>query len=478
MSQLTLLPVLLPFLLGFSIYLIPPSARWLALSTTLVSAAYALRLFSLPTAIELHWLDHFGVTLIADNLSSFFILANALVTAAVILNCWPTARSAFFYIQAIVLHGSLNAVFISADLISLYVALEIISISAFLLIAYPRSDRAIWIGLRYLFISNTAMLFYLVGAVLTYQANHSFAFSGLQSAPPEAIALVLLGLLTKGGIFVSGLWLPLTHAEATAPVSALLSGIAVKAGVFPLLRCALLVPALQTPILILGLATALLGVVYAMVETDVKRLLAFSTISQLGFVLASPAAGGFYALSHGLAKALLFLNAGALPSRNLQQLREQPLPATLWWPLALGSLSISGLPLLAGFGAKVLSLKELLPWQDFGMNLAAGGTVIVFARLLWLPRGAGTPSPGPTGGLTMATLLLVGGLVAANGFYLEAYGLANLLKPLATLALGWTVYGLLARHLSLALPRAGEQFEHLIGAMSLSLVVLFGMVLR
>ncbi len=107
--------------------------------------------------------------------------------------------------QTIILHGSVNSAFACTDFISLYVALEVISIAAFLLIAYPRTDRLIWVGLRYLFTSNVAMLFYLVGAVLVYKATHSFAFAGLPKAPPEALALIFLGLLVKGGIFVSGL---------------------------------------------------------------------------------------------------------------------------------------------------------------------------------------------------------------------------------------------------------------------------------
>jgi multicomponent Na+:H+ antiporter subunit D len=107
--------------------------------------------------------------------------------------------------QTIILHGSVNAAFACTDFISLYVALEVISIAAFLLIAYPRTDRAIWVGLRYLFTSNVAMLFYLVGAAAGLQSHHSFAFAGLREAPPEALALIFLGLLVKGGIFVSGI---------------------------------------------------------------------------------------------------------------------------------------------------------------------------------------------------------------------------------------------------------------------------------
>ncbi|MGF1480532.1 MAG: cation:proton antiporter, partial [Cyanophyceae cyanobacterium] len=205
MTEITIVWIALPFFMGFVSYLLPQLARFLSLVITLASASYAWYIFRETAPLELQLLNHFGVSLAVDQLSGFFILTNALVTAAVIFYCWGSRRTAFFYMQAIILHGSVNATFICADFISLYVALEVISIAAFLLITYPRTDKAIWVGLRYLFISNTAMLFYLVGAVLVYQAHHSFYFGGLRGAPPEAVALIFLGLLVKGGIFVSGL---------------------------------------------------------------------------------------------------------------------------------------------------------------------------------------------------------------------------------------------------------------------------------
>jgi multicomponent Na+:H+ antiporter subunit D len=205
MSTLSIAWIALPFFIGFVSYLFPKLDRYLALGVALVSGAYALQLLVERSPLKLEFLDSFGVTLVADQLSGYFILTNALVTAAVILYCWHSGKTAFFYAQTIILHGSVNAVFVCADFISLYVALEVIGIAAFLLIAYPRSDRSIWVGLRYLFVSNTAMLFYLVGAVLVYQVHHSFSFAGLRGAPIEALALIFMGLLTKGGIFVSGL---------------------------------------------------------------------------------------------------------------------------------------------------------------------------------------------------------------------------------------------------------------------------------
>ncbi|NDJ16982.1 cation:proton antiporter [Myxacorys almedinensis] len=477
MITLTIAWIALPFFLGFVIYLLPKIDRYFSLGCAIASVSYALFLFTTPP-LTLQLLDSFGVTLLVDPLSGFFILTNALVTAAVILYCWHRSKTAFFFMQIIILHGSVNAAFVCTDFISLYVALEVISIAAFLVIAYPRSDRSIWVGLRYLFTSNVAMLFYLVGAGLVYQANHSFAFIGLRGAPPEALALIFLGLLVKGGIFVSGLWLPLTHSESETPVSAMLSGVVVKAGVLPLVRCALLVEEVDPIIRLFGVGTALLGVGYAVFEKDTKRMLAFHTVSQLGFILAAPEVGGFYALTHGLVKSALFLIAGVLPSRNLKELQDQPIHTPIWIALAIASFSISGFPLLSGFGAKVLTMKSLLPWQVIGMNVAALGTAISFAKFIFLPyQKQEEQGKNLQPGFWAAITLLIGGLVLANVAYYEAYSIVNIVKPLATIGLGWLAYFLVFRHTIFKLPRLLEQFDHLIGMMSLILILLLWRVL-
>jgi multicomponent Na+:H+ antiporter subunit D len=505
MITLTPIWIAFPFLVGFIIYLLPRLDRYLALCGALFSVAYALQLFIWRSPLNLRLLDHFGVSLVLDPLTAFFILTNGLVTAAVICYCWQSDKNTFFYAQTLILHGSVNAAFACRDFISLYVALEVLSIATFLLIAYPRNDRSIWVGLRYLFVSNVAMLFYLVGAVLVYKAHHSFDFAGLRGSPPEALALIFLGLLVKGGIFVSGLWLPLTHSESESPVSALMSGIVVKAGVLPLVRCALVLEEIDPIVRIFGVGTALLGVFYAVFEKDTKRMLAFHTVSQLGFILAAPEVGGFYALTHGLVKSALFLIAGVLPSRNLKELQHQPIHTPIWIALAIASFSISGFPLLSGFGAKVLTMKNLLPWQAIGMNLAALGTAISFAKFIFLPHknlseaggrrqeaggsidrlntklegtggSGGTRSPVKLG-FWVAMFILLGGLFVANIVYYEAYTIANVIKPLATIAVGWVAYFVIFKKIAVKLPRAIEKFEHLMGVMSLSLILLFWMAL-
>ncbi|NEP81254.1 MAG: cation:proton antiporter [Okeania sp. SIO3B3] len=476
MTNITIAWMALPFFLGFVIYLLPKLDRFLALGVALVSLNYALAIFSTQSLLNIQLLDNFGVTLNIDQLSAFFIITNAIVTTAVIIYTWSSEKTAFFYMQVVILHGSVNSAFICADFISLYVALEVISISAFILITYPRTDRAIWVGLRYLFVSNTTMLFYLVGAVLVYKANNSFSFTGLSGSPPEAIALIFLGLLVKGGIFVSGFWLPLTHSESQSQVSAMLSGVVVKSGVFPLVRCALLLEDIDPIVRIFGVATALLGVGYAIVEKDTKRTLAFSTISQLGFIMAAPEVGGFYALTHGLVKSALFLISGILPSRNFKELREQPLNNSIWRALAIASFSISGFPLLSGFGAKILTSKNLLPWQVLAMNVATVGTTIVFAKFIFLPHQNSEEKGKATSGFWWAMVILLGGLIVANAVYYQAYTLDNILKPLVTISIGWLAYLFIFRKLILKFPRAVEKFDHLIGVMSLMLIIVFWMV--
>lgn len=248
-----------------------------------------------------------------------------------------------------------------------------------------------------------------------------------------------------------------------------------------MLRCAMLLPAIEPTVRTFGVATALLGVAYAIFERDSKRTLAFSTVSQLGFVLSAPAVGGFYAFTHGLAKSSLFLIAGNLPSRNFAELRTRGIGLKFWLPLAIASLSICGFPLVAGFGAKVWLGKNLLSWQKIIINIATVGTTLVFAKFIFLPREK-KPSAEKAerhkiqSGFWVAMTILLGGLIVGNGVYYEAYALENLVKPLVIIAIGWSLHFLLLRKLAIELPRAIEQFDHLIGSMSLVLILVFWMV--
>ncbi len=121
-------------------------------------------------------------------------------------------------------------------------------------------------------------------------------------------------------------------------------------------------------------------------------------------------------------------------------------------------------------------MKSLLPWQVIGMNIAALGTAISFAKFIFLPHQKEKQEKIQPG-FWAALALLIGGLFLANIAYYEAYSFANIVKPLATIALGWLAYFLIFRRTKVKLPRLLEQFDHLIGVMSLTLILLFWMVL-
>ena len=122
-----------------------------------------------------------------------------------------------------------------------------------------------------------------------------------------------------------------------------------------------------------------------------------------------------------------------------------------------------------------MTFKDLLPWQVIVMNGATVGTTIVFAKFIFLPQETFSPAdPKPQSwGFWSAIALLLGSLVLANGFYFQVYTVENILKALAIIALGWLAYWGLIRRWPQSFSREPEKFEHLMGAMSLMLILLF-----
>lgn len=451
-----------------------PLARGLTLAIALVSLCVGLGITINQVNTAFVLLDSFGISLSIDSLSGYFIVTNALVILAALLHTWQEGYKAFFYVLLCLLHGCANTVFISADFLSLYVNIEVLGIVVFLLIAYPRSDRPLWIGLRYLMVSNVAMLFYLMGVALVYQTNHTFAFSALMQAPPEAVALILMALLAKGAIFISGLWLPQTNVVAAPIVAALLAGIVENAGVFSLARVSLLYSTIADIVRLFALASIFFGLIFALVADDVRRMLSFSTLGQLGWVIIAPPAAGLYALMHGLAKASLFLSVGELRHYRLSELRQEGLPRPVAIALIIAGYGIVGVPLLAGFPAKALTLSYLDPWQQ-GLLYGAGFlTATIYSKFLFLPR---YPSKTPMG-YSAATMVLLGGLFLANAGYMEAYSSGmSLLRAFLPPLVGCGLVALGVSRWESPWRGAWERLEHLLGVMLLLLLGLVGLAL-
>ncbi|WP_336205289.1 Na+/H+ antiporter subunit A [Nonomuraea sp. LPB2021202275-12-8] len=314
--------------------------------------------------------------------------------------------------------GAMLGLVIADDLLLLYVFWELTTVFSYLLIGYdPQSRASRRAAMQALIITTCGGLAMLAGFVVIGEAAGTYRISAIVADPPAigafALALVLAGALAKSAIFPFSSWLPAAMAAPT-PVSAYLHAAAmVKAGVYLLAR---LGPAFgdlaawRAPAVALGAVTMALGGWRALRETDLKRLLAYGTVSQLGFLTilfgagteATALAGVAMLLAHALFKAALFLVVGvvdhAAGSRDLRALSG--LGRSMPWVCAVAVLagaSMAGVPPLVGFVAKEAALESLLTGDPAGIlaltAVVAGSalTVAYTLRFLW---GAFAAKPG------------------------------------------------------------------------------------
>lgn len=413
-----------------------PARRACALGATALTAVAAAALCGavwlggVPVTLALGgWAPPVGIALQADGLAAAMIAMTALVMAAVALGARPEmsahvagARAAFgFWPLMLLLWGALNAVFLSRDLFNLYVGLELLSLAAIALVAIGGAAKAITAALRYMIFALAGSLLYLAGVVLTYAAHGVLDIGLLASrtpAPTDALALALMtaGLLAKTALFPFHVWLPPAHSAAPAPASAMLSALVPKASFVILMRLWFEAmpdraePSALVVLALMGSGAVIWGGLLALVQQRLKLIVAYSTVAQLGYLfLAFPLAGGagaaqpwaagawtgavFQALSHGLAKAAMFLAAGiyiaALGSDRLGDLRgmARALPMTAF-ALALAAVTLAGLPPSGGFTAKYLLMTSAFaagqwPWA---FVLAGGG--LLGAAYLYRPLAA------------------------------------------------------------------------------------------
>ncbi len=425
-------PVLLPLLAAVAAFLRGRVAGSLGLVTSVGTAALAGRLAVLvwqqgPQRYRLGgWGAPLGVDLYADGLSSVMLLLTAGIGLVVSIYAGGALAPSpgrkrgpdYFWPLWLLLWAGLNALFLAADLFNLYVTLELVSLSAVALVTQAESASAVRAALRYLLAALAGSLCYLLAVALlysTYGVLDLAVLGGLVQAGPTttlAIALATVGLLLKTALFPLHFWLPPAHAGAPAPVSALLSGLVVKGSFYILVRIwfdvfAEALPAGAGLVLgLLGTAAIVWGSLQAYMATRVKTLVAYSTVAQLGylfllFALTPPTgpraaawyAGVLFAVSHGCAKAAMFLAAGnlrrAVGHDRIAELDAvgQHLPVT-FFTMALSGVALMGLPPSGSFVAKWVLIDAALQgghvWMAVvivaGGLLAAGYLVPLFAR--------------------------------------------------------------------------------------------------
>jgi len=333
------------------------------------------------------WGAPLGIDLYADGLSLSMLMVTALVGLGVSVyssGYFNRDKAHHFWPLWMFLWAALNALFLSADIFNLYVALELMGLAAVALVALAGGADALIGAMRYLLVSLLGSLAYLLGVALLYHGFVSVDIAILaQRVEPSpavwaAVGLMSAGLLLKTALFPLHFWLPPAHASAPAPVSALMSALVVKASFYILLRLWLeIFPLTQSALgLLLGLLGAvavLWGGLQALRQTRLKMLIAYSTVAQLGYLfLAFPLGsaiawkGALYLLlSHALAKAAMFMAAGNIVRfgghdriAELDRVAHRlPLTVTAF---ALAGVSSMGLPPSGGFIAKWLLLEAAI----------------------------------------------------------------------------------------------------------------------
>lgn len=334
------------------------------------------------------WAADFGIEYVVDPLSALVALLIGVIGLFVVL--YPTdvgfgivpGKGLFLHALVLLLLGGLMGVAVAGDLFNLFVSLEIYSIASYALIALGGPAAAV-ASYRYLLIGTVGSSLYLLGVGFIYFTTGTLgmdaataALGDLTASPTTAAAtaLVVMGLGTKMALFPLHVWLPDAHSHAPPAVAALLASVQVKVAAYALIRILLDVfppryviddLPLLTLLVWFGLAGVVVGSATAIRQTDLKRLLAHSTVAQLGYIavgigLASQQAlvgALLHVVNHAVMKACLFFAAGAI----LAQARTKKLPSMsglgprMPWTMAgftLAAISMVGLPPTAGFFSK------------------------------------------------------------------------------------------------------------------------------
>jgi len=357
------------------------------------------------------WMPPVGITLVWDPLSQLLILIVSIITLAVTLFAIPymqqyTAQNKFYSLYLLMIAG-MNGVILTGDFFNLFVFLEIASIASYALVAFGVEAEELEASFKYLVLGGVSSTIILLGIALLYSATGTLNMADMAIHLDEGasknllffiFALFLMGFGLKSAMVPFHAWLPDAHPSAPAPISAMLSGLIIKAlGIYCVARIFFIVlgivPVIQTILMALGGLSMVIGVFLAVGQWDFKRLLAYHSISQMGYVmvgigLATPLGilgALFHLLNHAVFKSLLFLCSGAFEyttgTRQLKQLggllKKMPWTGT---SCSVAALSISGVPPFNGFWSKLIIILALLEAQYY--FLAVITVVVSFMTLI------------------------------------------------------------------------------------------------
>jgi len=374
----------------------------IAFLVTGVLAVMAVRmLFEAPFMYTVgNWKPPFGILLVSDGLSSLMLVViNVISFLAVIFSLkymtTYTAKEKYFSLFMLMIAG-MNGVVITGDMFNLYVFLEIASIASYALVGFGTGKRELEASFKYLILGGVASTAVLFGIAILYSLTgtlnmpdlaQQLELIGMTRSVSFVMALFIMGFGLKASAVPFHAWLPDAHPSAPAPISAMLSGVLIKAlGMYTIMRIMFDVVGRNVLVagilMFLGALSMVVAGLLAVGQTDFKRMLAYSSISQMGYVLiaiglalnpnteltvaAYALIGGlFHLVNHAVFKSLLFLGSGAIEyrtgTRDLGELggliRKMPVTGA---SIAIGSLSIAGVPPFNGFWSKLIIIVALL----------------------------------------------------------------------------------------------------------------------
>ncbi len=426
MSQLTLLWVMLPIITSVMIYLIKyrMASRLMFLTQGILIGSFVYGLsqgmFETPTTLIFGgWNPLFSISFYVDQTSLIFVGLTLSMFFIIMLYAYKTYRDDHrFFFFFLFLEGVFLGLIQTNDLFNLFVFLELITVLVTILITYKKTGPSFRAGIYYLLINTLGAMFILIGIILLYYVYGTINIQVISSRMSDfsssnivklAYIMMMSGISIKAAFVPLYSWLPKAHGVAQTAISALLSGLIVKVALYIFIRFEAdmfkdAFYGMQPYFFYVGALTGIVGVSFALVQKDLKQILAYHTVSQMGLMMmglsfaegVSFYGGWLHIIHHAMFKSLLFLAAGQIilryKTKKIHEIhgvfKTMPITAIL---LMIGMLSISGMPLLNGFVSKTL-IKYA--FKDHMMHMAIFtliniGTVtsfVKFSSILFGPK--------------------------------------------------------------------------------------------
>jgi multicomponent Na+:H+ antiporter subunit D len=454
-AVLTPLPVLIPTLAAAATLFAGRRPRLqrtialLALTAVVAVCAALLHLADRDGTIAVHvggWgqsvpgMGPLGITLVVDRLSAMMLLVSAIVLLAVVFYAIGQGIRdgdehqpvSIFLPTYLVLSAGVCTAFLAGDLFNLFVGFEVLLAASFVLLTIGASTERVRAGIAYVMVSMVSSLIFLIGIALIYAATGTLNMAELSvrlddvpagtRAALFAVLMVAFGI--KAAVFPLSTWLPDSYPTAPAPVTAVFAGLLTKVGVYAIIRAhSLLFPggAMDRVLLVAALLTMLVGILGAIAQSDIKRLLSFTLVSHIGYMVfgislssALGMAGAIYYVAHHIVvQTTLFLVVGLIERQagasTLQRLgglaAASPLLALVFF---VPALNLGGIPPFSGFIGKVALLEagsqtgSVLAWILVGASVVTSLLTLYVMARVWTKAFWRARADAPEGNLSAA----------------------------------------------------------------------------